>query len=430
VHQTEKQERVLLKQLPFYGKKTVPTKLRKDLWRPFATVTFPRPEDGLQAFKLLKEYRMVRNHAWTFAPTESDILTAAEQETAKRESGDTSSSVVEEDGYGAVKYATKYRDSVMAHYTAWPSKKERAKLIMDQRATSVADLAHIIHRQMHYTPAGKQHSADKQRAKLWAKIQALAATPAESIKKLEDETSALEASTASVAPHVQQSHQEKLKLKKRNTRIAEIVAHLNRLRKACEAVTFAAGGDVPEPLRAKWSKTLKYIVQMQDPSRAVLSNYDRSAAESRKELEANKRPINWPLSTKFDGSGVPKMLSRRDKIALKGAAPEVDTRAEKGIPESVILIQWASLPDAQFAGEWHADVVHEEMASKYARKAEKKYKELREGEDALGEEGGPDSDRYAARGGKTMKEPEKTGWIGALNPLRLLRGGSGGEARV
>jgi hypothetical protein len=181
-------------------------------------------------------------------------------------------------------------------------------------------------------------------------------------------------------------------------------------------VTFAAGGDVPEPLRAKWSKTLKYIVQMQDPSRAVLSNYDRSAAESRKELEANKRPINWPLSTKFDGSGVPKMLSRRDKIALKGAAPEVDTRVEKGIPESAILIQWASLPDAQFAGEWHADVVHEEMASKYARKAEKKYKELREGEDALGEEGGPDSDRYAARGGKTMKEPEKTGWIGALNP--------------
>jgi hypothetical protein len=133
------------------------------------------------------------------------------------------------------------------------------------------------------------------------------------------------------------------------------------------------------------------------------------------------------------------MLTRRDRIALKGAAPEVDTRLEKGVPQDGILIQWASLPDAQFAQAWHENVVHEEMADKYVRRAQKKFQELQEDEQPAEADGGQleGSDGVSAALGRARqnqglsregKEPEETGWLGAMNPLRLFRGG-GGEAR-
>jgi hypothetical protein len=399
---------VLLRQLAFYGKKTVPTKLRKDLWRPFATVTFPDAADGLHAFKLLKEYRMVRDHAWTVAAPGTGTSTSTK--------------------------------AVIANTGIWPNKKERAKLVMDQRATSVADLAHIIQRQMKVPDVtAKERAAEISRQKLWTKIQALASTAPEEMKKLEDERSTLQSAAADIPQHKQQGHVEKAKLKKRARRIAEITAQLNRLRKAREAVAFATGGDVEEKLRVKWSKTLKYIVQMQNPDRPVLSTYDAEKAQAKKEAADMARPSNWPRSTKYDGGVLgPKMLTKRDQIALKNASPEVDSRIAKEIPLSNILIQWANLPDAQFARSWDASVVHEVMHSKYVDRAERAH--ARQEEEY--EKGWTDTDFAARTGvlgdkyknvrrdmeqrGGVQKEEGKSGWLGSLNPMKLFKGG---EAR-
>ena len=73
-------QRKLLKQLTFYGKKTVPSQLRPDLWRPFAVVTFPRADQGMQVYKYLKEYRVVRDHAWSVTPTEEDLALHEEEQ--------------------------------------------------------------------------------------------------------------------------------------------------------------------------------------------------------------------------------------------------------------------------------------------------------------------------------------------------------------
>ncbi|KIW00288.1 uncharacterized protein PV09_08178 [Verruconis gallopava] len=440
---TERQERMLLKQLTFYGKKTVPTKLRKDLWKPYATVTFPRAEDGLQVFKLLKEYRMVRDYAWTFEPTTADIAKASQQEQKLLGSNENEDGV--DNGYrGLAKLPTRFSESVLSHYTFYPSKKERAKLLMDQRATSVADLAHIITRQLTPPPDGisnAERNAERQRRKLWAKVQSLAATPKEEIQKLEQERAELQKASAT-ATHAQMRNLEKARMKRRKKRIDQITAYLNRLRKAREAVAFVTGNgeDVPESARAKWSKTLKYIVQMQDPSRPVISTYDRAAAEARRQAEATARPSNWPKSTKYDADGEtpvpPKMLTRRDRIALKHAEPQVDERPAKGLPEDSVLIQWANLPDAQFAAEWHANVVHEPMEDAYVKKAAKAYERLRHEEEAsseAGENAGELADRYeppslpsehAAGSAAEAKPEEKVGFLGALNPMRLFRGGS------
>ena len=329
----------------------------------------------------------------------------------------------------------------------WPTKKERAKLVMDQRATSVADLSHIITRGI--SSAGQRSAREKgqdiARLKLWAKVQALASTPATALKSLEDERATLQSATDAPLSQKQRTaggggQAERSRLKKRKMRIAEITAQLNRLRKAREAVTFASGGEVAESQRAKWSKTLKYIVQQQIPDTPIMSYYSLDAAKARKEAQAIARPVNWPKSTKYDGDvHLPKALTGRDKIAYADYVPEVDSRPLKELPESSVLIQWANLPDAQFAEQWHADVVHEEMASKIVDRAARTHARIAREMDEVAElESGaeevqrqPLGSKYlGSQGGVQAEQPadsRKTGWLGTLNPMRMFKSG---EARA
>lgn len=55
-----------IKQLPFNGKKTVPSALRKDLWAPLAQISFgPGPKEyGLSVYQKLREYRRRHELEW------------------------------------------------------------------------------------------------------------------------------------------------------------------------------------------------------------------------------------------------------------------------------------------------------------------------------------------------------------------------------
>ncbi|KAI4715382.1 hypothetical protein E4T48_08429 [Aureobasidium sp. EXF-10727] len=92
----------VLKQLTFAGKKTLPSALRKDLWRPLLTATFPSPSQGLAAFRKLRELRMLHEHNWEHPD---------------------------------------------ANARKMPDKNLRAQIIMDQKANSIADLAWVLHGQ-------------------------------------------------------------------------------------------------------------------------------------------------------------------------------------------------------------------------------------------------------------------------------------------
>ncbi|KAI4732019.1 hypothetical protein E4T49_00363 [Aureobasidium sp. EXF-10728] len=92
----------VLKQLTFAGKKTLPSALRKDLWRPLLTATFPSPSQGLAAFRKLRELRMLHEHNWEHPDPNARKM---------------------------------------------PDKNLRAQIIMDQKANSIADLAWVLHGQ-------------------------------------------------------------------------------------------------------------------------------------------------------------------------------------------------------------------------------------------------------------------------------------------
>ncbi|KAI4201868.1 MAG: hypothetical protein LQ346_002072 [Caloplaca aetnensis] len=95
-----------LAQIPFLGKKTVPAGLRKDLWHPLCLIEFPHPSQGLLAYRRLREFRRLHETSYPI------------------------SLVTRTDGPHAGKQLL--------------PKKNRGKVLMDQKANSIADLAAVL----------------------------------------------------------------------------------------------------------------------------------------------------------------------------------------------------------------------------------------------------------------------------------------------
>ena len=115
----------------YHGKKTVPAALRRDLWRPYWRVDFPSSPGGKEmgrlAFRRLRELSLQRQLE---PPDEMVVTTEEDVEKVKR------------------KYSPAQIDGLIRqHKVKLPivgqllPKKMRARKLMDQKATSVADLA-------------------------------------------------------------------------------------------------------------------------------------------------------------------------------------------------------------------------------------------------------------------------------------------------
>ncbi|OWP04038.1 hypothetical protein B2J93_8419 [Marssonina coronariae] len=104
-----------LAQLPFNGKKSVPAAIRKDLWHPMAQIKFPEGSGaiGLSTFQKLREYRKRHELEWG-----DEIY----YDPDKEHKGD-------EERKGGVR-----------------SRKDRNKMICDQKANSIADIAAVLNR--------------------------------------------------------------------------------------------------------------------------------------------------------------------------------------------------------------------------------------------------------------------------------------------
>ncbi|KAH3457786.1 hypothetical protein KXX05_004434 [Aspergillus fumigatus] len=116
----------VLRQLIYHGKKTVPATLRKDMWVPYYSVHFTDSKVGLRAYHLLREFSMQRQ----LAPPR-EMITITEQFLAQKRPRNPEE---------AKKFDEKYANKV-----GWlMEKKDRARAVMDQKATSVADIAAVL----------------------------------------------------------------------------------------------------------------------------------------------------------------------------------------------------------------------------------------------------------------------------------------------
>ncbi|RAH65771.1 mitochondrial 54S ribosomal protein mL67 [Aspergillus aculeatinus CBS 121060] len=116
----------VLRQLVYHGKKTVPATLRKDMWVPYYSVHFTSAQLGLRAYHLLREFAMQRQ----LAPPR-EMVTITEEWLAQKRPRDP--------------HKAEEFDKEWADKKGWLMKpKDRARVVMNQKATSVADVAAVL----------------------------------------------------------------------------------------------------------------------------------------------------------------------------------------------------------------------------------------------------------------------------------------------
>ncbi|KAF9893238.1 hypothetical protein FE257_011662 [Aspergillus nanangensis] len=116
----------VLRQLVYHGKKTIPASLRKDMWVPYYSVHFDDSKVGLRAYHLLREFSLQRQ----LAPPR-EMVTITEQFLNQKRPRDPEE---------AKKFDEKFSGKL-----GWlMEKKDRARIMMDQKATSVADVSAVI----------------------------------------------------------------------------------------------------------------------------------------------------------------------------------------------------------------------------------------------------------------------------------------------
>ncbi|OJD13158.1 hypothetical protein AJ78_06361 [Emergomyces pasteurianus Ep9510] len=120
----------VLSQLIYHGKKTVPATLRKDMWTPYFSLHFPSSSLGLEAYRLLREFSMQRQ----LSPPVDMITASEENEVLTRQRP--------RDPVEAEKWDEQWKTRMDQHQIL--NKKLRARILMDQKATSVADVAAVL----------------------------------------------------------------------------------------------------------------------------------------------------------------------------------------------------------------------------------------------------------------------------------------------
>ncbi|TID18205.1 hypothetical protein E6O75_ATG06281 [Venturia nashicola] len=296
------EEKKMLKQLTFYGKQTQAQEIRRDLFRPFAAVYTPSPEFGMNVYQKLREYRHVRDYQWTFRPTTKEI-----EETVKK--------AIEEERM------PKFDNRL-------PTLKERAKLLMDQKAATIADLCHILWRETESAQKaknlerGRTKRAKKIKNAKWAQVQTMAARARAGelqkynfwVKRRQD---AIEAADSDKDKALGKKGLMMLKIKR------------NELLRAKEAVDFVSGRKVPLAQRLNWNQNLRAMVQ----SRTT-------------RIVNPEKPPPPPEEPR---------------------APEPDIRQQQDgySGEDEILIQWKDMTDGYYANEWPPEVMHGNLDIKY-----------------------------------------------------------------
>lgn len=116
--------------MPFLGKQTVPAKLRKDMWTPLATVSFPSGPQGLAAYQQLREFSKRHLHEWTIKELEESRAIQGMRGLVRRTDGLPP-------GSNFLHKKEKRRFL----------RKQVGPALQDQKANSVADLAAVMYAQ-------------------------------------------------------------------------------------------------------------------------------------------------------------------------------------------------------------------------------------------------------------------------------------------
>ncbi|KAF4313174.1 hypothetical protein GTA08_BOTSDO01558 [Botryosphaeria dothidea] len=326
----------VISQLPYAGKKTVPAKLRKDVWRPLATVTFPLAAQGLSAYRRLREFRKLHELHWD-NNGEYPMLPVETQKKIK-------------EGKAA------------------PTKKEKGKIIMDQKANTVADLAAVLKMQDEEggkIAAGQFESGRRKHRnevkQLEEAVEELQKGGAERIKakiatteaQLQD-GSLPDGQVKTLRKRVLQLHFQKNKLLGAEEALERKRSEEKLWELADKARTGAIGKLRQEILDAQDS--LETEKNLSEGGRARL---EQLVEELSKELDELREARDFVMTRQAGSTDVGKMqLPKYGR--LRKRIQELNVPRQPFSAEGV-KIRWADLLDAEYAESWPTTIQHEEL---------------------------------------------------------------------
>lgn len=274
-----RQNNQVLKQLTFAGKKTLPSALRKDMWRPLLTATFPSPSQGLAAFRKLRELRMLHEHNWEHPDPDARKL---------------------------------------------PEKKERGRIIMDQKANSIADLAWVLRGQEELgVKMAEKYEADQHRIR--EELLALSKEAEEGGVQLLEQSLADQQVTIDKMKQMQQQGGPDAPSRKQ---IGGAIVASKQMRLRLEKMR--AASQAIEDARNKAETQLE------------TDNARGSAPDSISMVIEPPSIFSHPL---------PELSPKSKKSRSGEKAPLYTTEG--------VVIRWTNPLDAEFAAEWPAAVQHE-----------------------------------------------------------------------
>jgi hypothetical protein len=291
---------------------------------------------------------------------------------------------------------------------ALPTKRERQKLLMDQRAYSVADLADVLEKQERLLTEREdaEAAAEEQRQAIedakWQKVVELAAEArGGAVEKVEAHIRKLE-------ERIEETTSTKKKARS-SSGIMVLKMKRNELIRAQEAVDMAEGRTIPPvERRLRWNQALQAMVQQRtaeqvvplspaeeaaaavalaenSPTEAVgydpeVLGDDATANTTTPETESTKQTQmavatqvtptqvtpkeRKPVLNKYGQDTNKPQWRTSTHPPRKPWAPKQDRTVHdvrEEIPESSILIQWKNIQDAEWAAEWPENTFHEWM---------------------------------------------------------------------
>ncbi|KAK0945360.1 hypothetical protein LTR29_003208 [Friedmanniomyces endolithicus] len=358
-----------IKQLPDIGANYTPTHIRKDIWRPLWTLALPIEDphsraQGLHAFKKLREYRKLHELTWKPSLALTKRYTDAEVELEQKKL----------DQRGGSKKENVYDVIKRRKWTL------RVRTVMDQKATSIADLAAVLLEQEEVgrkTTAKREVEVAKDRRAEVKEILALARTHRkEGVGGLESELEGVRSRLENKEPDSEgmskgMLRREQGRLMGRIARIkfaADAVAGLQDPSKAEQTLEVKAETDAEADEVAESDETSSPSTSAPGPApasaqteeAAVAGEPTSSSAEPPTEPatpSTERRTISeWsallPSFSEVEIAKLPKLSPLRAKLRR--------LRSPIYSANNVTVI-WKDLLDAEFAGVWPDGVVHERM---------------------------------------------------------------------
>ncbi|KAK0264157.1 hypothetical protein LTR29_013509 [Friedmanniomyces endolithicus] len=349
-----------IKQLPDIGANYTPTHIRKDIWRPLWTLALPvaNPHSraqGLHAFKKLREYRRLHELTWkpSLALTKpyTDVEVELEQKKLDQRGGSKKENV-----YDVIKRRK------------WAL---RVRTVMDQKATSIADLAAVLLEQEEIgrkTTAKREVEVAKDRRVEVKEILALAREyRKQGIGGLESELEGVRSRLENKEPDSEGMSKGMLRREQ-----GRLMGRIARIQFAADAVAKLQDPSKPEQtleVKADTEAEADGVAESGDTSTTAPAHTEDAPVAS-EPASSSTEPSTEPATPTTERRTIPEWsallpsfppveISKLPKLSPLRAKLQ-RLRSPIHSADNVTVI-WKDLLDAEFAGLWPDGVVHERM---------------------------------------------------------------------